>query len=224
MSKQFDKHDNIILRSYFDKFGEPIISSKGYSVAHFIYDKYGRETSCWYGGVDGFAVCNENYGYFSQETEYIDTYGSYREYYYGNNIDGLTHEKWSGLTRDQKAKYLSLRSDANFAIYQRVLNMRGGMVEVSYFGANGAPAIQDVGYATVRYSYDKHDRFISEWFEDANGNAVCEKSTGAFCREYEYNEYADWKEYNYGINGSGLKYAQWLMLSRDEKAKYLSVD
>ena len=147
----YDEAGNCILEQYFDSEGSPVCSNSGYAEIKRAFDGKKHVIDEAYFDVDGSGKLMPN-GYAEIKREYS-----------GNDLVKEVYFDGQGNPVN--------RMDVLYSAIEIEYNENHNRVKEYYFNADGAPCLSNVGYASVKRSYDE-GRLISESYYGADGNPI----------------------------------------------------
>ncbi len=144
---KYDEKGNIIEEVRIDASGRYVTHSL---ITRYKYDKYDNVIETAYFNYENSPAINAS-GYHKMTDAYDSRNQKLEERYYG--------------VHNELVEY----NHTQVAIFKYQYNTRGFLVETSYWGINGQPAIGNEGYAKMRNAFDVMGRLIRQTYYDVSG-------------------------------------------------------
>ena len=197
--RTYDEYGNVCRTQLLDGERRPMIGSKGWAAAEYVFNETKHRLSEAYYGTDGSLILVEG-GYAKVtniydeagnkiSTTYYDTSGAPAVNARGvatvNRVFGerktVVYEEY----RDAQGN-LCLDADAGCAAVSRVLDGDGRIIGKTYFGTDGNVFLNlKKKYASVRWEYDASGRIIAESYFGVEGEPIAVGGRHILVRQYD---------------------------------------
>ena len=172
-AETYDRQGNVIEESLYGPDGALAPTEDGYAVIRHAYDERGNETGIAYYGADGQLVMNVSADYAAIQIAYDENDQVTGLRFLDVDENCMIAIAYTDGVRSETIYY----SEGKAECVNRY-DPSGNVIEKSFCGPDGAPALTEDGYAVIRYAYDERGNQIRTAYYDAEGHLVLNTDKG----------------------------------------------